>query len=893
MNSLGKRQWQAVAAGRAGLADAGPAGLGACRAWALLGAGCVGLAVQLRQPQLWAWGAYLALLLAALMWLVAWWRLGRRGIARSALCMLAAAALGLGWAGLRAAWHAQGALPPQWDGLQLEVTGVVSALPRQQADVLRFRFQPESARRADGQALALVQPLEVAWYAPSQARAGAWRDAPQGAAAQALPPWPPQLRAGDRWQLPLRVRAPSGLRNPLLFDYEQWLWQQGVQATASVRQQGAEDARWLGDSGRYRLQRWRQAVRDRIVALPPPAWAGAPADVPADVPASAQGDGQTQVQTQGQGPTLWQRSAGVLAALVTGDQRAIDQGDWQVFRSTGVAHLMAISGLHITMFAWLATGAVGWLWRCWPRLMHAVPAPVASLWGGWLLAACYALFSGWQLPAQRTVCMLGVWVLLRSAGLLWPWHATLGLAALAVLLYDPWALQQAGFWLSFVAVAVLLVLPGNGDAADRGAAGAPGAPDGGPVRRGGLALAAQLRQLWQMQWRLSLVLAPLTLGLFGQLSWLGLLANLLAVPLVTLLIVPLAMLGSLLAAWWPAPLAAAAWLMVQLLHGLQWLAGWPLAAWHGPRLPWYWALLGLAGAWLAVGRWPVWLRLQGLVWLALMLAWRPAPVPWGHFRLLALDVGQGGALLVQTRQHTLLYDAGPSYGGGRDAGHSVVAPLLQAHGLRPDALVLSHGDSDHVGGARSVLAAFDVAQLYAPATPLALWPAGLASVAAQARPCQAGLQWQWDGVTLAFVHPQPGASWLERNASSCVLRITASDGASALLTGDIGRLQEQALRLALGAQLRADWLQVPHHGSRTSSSTPFIASVAPRFAVAQAGYRNRFGHPHPEVVARYQQQGVRFVNTADCGAALWQSSAPQQLRCEREAGRRYWHRPPR
>ncbi|MDO4724623.1 MAG: DNA internalization-related competence protein ComEC/Rec2 [Comamonadaceae bacterium] len=865
------------------MAGAEPARCGACSAWVWLGAGIAGLALQMRQPGLWHWGAYLALLLAALALWAAWWRLvrkGRKGIAGMVLCALAAGVLGFGWVGLRAAWHAQGALPPQWDGLELEVTGVVSALPRPQADVLRFRFQPESARRADGQALALVQPLEVAWYAPSQARAGAWRDAPQGAAAQALTPWPPQLRAGDRWQLPLRVRAPSGLRNPLLFDYEQWLWLQGVQATASVRQQaGADGARWLGDSGRYRLQRWRQAVRDRIVALPPPAWAGAAADAAPDAQALA----------QGQSPALWQRSTGVLAALVTGDQRAIEQGDWQVFRSTGVAHLMAISGLHITMFAWLAIGVVGWLWRCWPGLMHAVPAPVASLWGGWLLAACYALFSGWQLPAQRTICMLGIWVLLRSAGLLWPWHATLGLAALAVLLYDPWALQQAGFWLSFVAVAVLLVLPGQGDGVGSARAGA----QGDLLRRWGLALAGRLRQLWQMQWRLSLVLAPLTLGLFGQLSWLGLLANLLAVPLVTVLIVPLAMLGSLLAAWWSAPLAAAAWLMVQLLQGLQWLASWSQAQWHAPKLPWHWALLGLAGAWLAVGRWPAWLRLQGLIWLLLVLAWRAPPVPWGHFRLLALDVGQGGALLVQTRRHTLLYDAGPSYGGGRDAGHSVVVPLLQAQGLRPDALVLSHGDSDHVGGARSVLAAFDVAQLYAPAMPLALWPAGLASVAQQAKPCQAGLQWQWDGVTLAFVHPQPGARWLERNASSCVLRITASDGASALLTGDIGRLQEQALRLALGAQLRADWLQVPHHGSRSSSSAPFIASVAPRFAVAQAGYRNRFGHPHPEVVARYRQQGVHFVNTADCGAALWQSSAPQQLRCEREANRRYWHRPPR
>ena len=500
-----------------------------------------------------------------------------------------------------------------------------------------------------------------------------------------------------------------------------------------------------------------------------------------------------------------------------------------------------------------------------------LPAPTAALVGGVLLAGAYALFSGWGVPAQRTVVMLATVALLRLSGRRWPWPQVWLLACAVVLLADPWALLQPGFWLSFVAVAVLF------------------ATDNRAVSAYPAGVTVHFYALLREQWVVTLALTPLSLLLFGQVSLVGLLANLLAIPWATLVVTPLALLGVLWAPLWQA----AAWCVQALTLLLQWLAAWPWAQIALPMAPLWAGVAAVAGGALLALRLPWALRLLGLPLLLPALWWQAPRPPPGQFELLAADVGQGQAVLVRTARHALLYDAGPRYHQDSDAGQRVLVPLLRALGERLDLLLLSHGDSDHTGGAAAVLAQQPQAEL------LASMEAGHPLQALRrARPCVAGQDWHWDGVRFELLHPpqhllQPapdaaGGRAPKPNALSCVLRITAADGRAALLVGDIERDQEQAL-LAAAAPLAADLLLVPHHGSKTSSSDAFIAAVAPRLALVQAGYRNRFGHPAPEVAARYTERGITLVQTPQCGAARWVSGQPQDMHCERQAGRRYWH----
>ncbi|MBU3739691.1 MAG: DNA internalization-related competence protein ComEC/Rec2, partial [Rhodoferax sp.] len=411
-----------------------------------------------------------------------------------------------------------------------------------------------------------------------------------------------------------------------------------------------------------------------------------------------------------------------------------------------------------------------------------------------------------------------------------------------------------------------------------------GGRSAGAAARVGASALAMLRE----QWVITLALTPLTLLLFGQVSLVGLVANALAIPWVTLLVTPLAMLGVL----WP-PLWSLAALAVQgMTQVLQALAVLPWAVWSTAQAPWWAGVAGMLGGLLLVLRLPPTLRLCGLPLMLPVLLWQPArPLP-GEFELLAADIGQGNAVLVRTAHHALLYDAGPRYSRESDAGHRVLVPLLRALDVRLDRLVLSHRDTDHVGGAAAVLAQQPQARLLSTFQDRV----DLASLR-QAEPCEAGQRWTWDGVDFEVLHPPApapapasDAATTRPNALSCTLRI-ANARTAALLPGDIEQAQEAAL-LARGAPLRADLLVVPHHGSKTSSSEPWLDAVQPRIALVQAGYRNRFGHPAPLVVSRYADRGVRVVDSPHCGAIRWRSQAPDRVHCQREQEPRYWrHRP--
>ncbi|MBT9551938.1 MAG: DNA internalization-related competence protein ComEC/Rec2 [Hydrogenophaga sp.] len=545
-----------------------------------------------------------------------------------------------------------------------------------------------------------------------------------------------------------------------------------------------------------------------------------------------------------------------------------DHSDWTLFRSTGVAHLMSISGLHVTLFAWLATALLGRLWRrvgrAWPRALLALPAPVAAGWGGLVLAAAYALFSGWGVPAQRTVLMLAVVVALRLSARRWPWPVVWTLVMAVVLLLDPWALMQAGFWLSFVAVGILFASGARVERDDP--------LDAVPRwRRWGGAALGMLRE----QAAITVALAPLSLLLFGQVSLIGLLANLLAIPWVTLVVTPLALAGALLPPLWDA-----ASLAVQGLGAwLAWLAQWPWAAVFRAIPPVSLAVAGVLGGVLLVLRLPWALRLAGGVLLWPVLAWQPPRPPSGAFEVMAIDVGQGSAVMVRTANHTLLYDTGPRHGSDSDAGQRVVVPLLRALGEVPDTVLVSHRDSDHSGGSAAVRVAW----------PGARWLSSFGVGEA----CVAGQHWVWDGVAFEVLHPAPGLygpdgqGLRSTNAMSCVLRVS-NPSEAAWLSGDLDAEGETRLAMAR-PDLRASLMLAPHHGSASSSSPVLLNTLRPRQVLIQSGYRNRFAHPSPVVLDRYRARRLTWVESPQCGAALWRSEAPNTVHCHRQAARRYWH----
>jgi len=766
--------------------------------------------------------------------------------------------------GLRSSGYASQALNPALEGRDVLVTGVVAGMPQRNEVGLRFRLQVEAATLA-GQPTDMPPWMDVGWYSGAfSAGPAVLPDAEYlGGTEPATPVYqlnriPADVQAGERWTLLVRVKAPHGSRNPHGFDYELWLWEQGVQATGYVRTSPKDPAALkLGQTWRHPVDLARQVVRDAIVAR-----------------------------------VASRQLAGVIAALVVGDQNAIDRADWDVFRATGVAHLVSISGLHITMFAWGASLLLGWLWRRSGRLCLAVPAPHAALVGGVCLATAYAVFSGWGIPSQRTCLMLATVGMLRLAGARWPWPLIWMLTCAAVVVVDPWAMLQAGFWLSFVAVGVLF-------ATDSGAAHASPASvaaqnDGeiveastptrvtvwsGRLRGAATRVGAGLRE----QWVITLALAPLTLLLFGQMSLVGLVANAFAIPWVTLVVTPLALLGVFYGGLWDVAALAVGVLLV----ALHWLASWPWAAIAVAMPPLWIGVVGMLGGLVVVLPVPWTVRLLGLPLLLPLVLWRVPLPPRGQFELLAADIGQGNAVLVRTATHALLYDAGPRYSLESDAGHRVLVPLLRALGTRLDRVVLSHRDTDHVGGAAAVLAMQPQADVLS-----SLGSAPYLQTERPAQRCQAGQHWEWDGVQFDVLHPQAPDYDARRkpNALSCVLRVS-SGSRTALLAGDIEEAQEAQL-LAGGAALRADVLLVPHHGSKTSSSTAFLQAVQPSVGVVQSGYRNRFGHPAAPIVERYRQLGIALVDSPHCGAYVWQSwqpAMPQNEACIRQRDRRYWH----
>lgn len=628
----------------------------------------------------------------------------------------------------------------------------------------------------------------------------------------------PGLRGGETWSLRARLRPPMAGVNDSGFDAARWHARHGIVATGYV-------------TGGRRLQpaaappdvldRFRDRLRDRLVALP-------------------------------------LVNAGVLSALTLGDAAAIPDADLDRYRRTTTMHLLVISGLHVgvvTGFGFLIGRGVAFL--------LGVPSKPLAIAGGLLSGAAYVLLAGAGLSLVRAFTMSATAMLALVAGRSTSALAVFAYAAAVVLLVDPMAPLATGFWLSFGAVAVLL-----GFFAPRVRVGAKALGTSWV----GSALTAQLA--------MAFVFAPAAVAITGLIHPLGVAINLVAVPLVTLLTVPLALAGT---AFIGFPLGE--WLLVGADFCVTWCG--ELLRFADRVAPFYVAgsspWLPAAGAAAAACLLPVSrLAKTGLASVVvLILAWPvlgPPAIPHGQVEIEVLDVGQGTSVLVRTRGHSLLYDAGPAFYTGSDAGSRVVLPVLRGRGLdRLELLVLSHSDLDHVGGAHSVLAGVRVDAVLA----------GEVVPGIPARRCADGMGWAWDGVRFAVVWPPAGRA-LEGNGASCVLLIETSDR-RVLLAGDIDRTAERALDLP---RPPIDLLLVPHHGSATSSSAEFVTAIRPVFAIIGAGWDNHFGHPHPAVVEHYRNVGSHVLSTAVSGALHWRSVRPgvvESVRCRQSP---YWRRLP-
>ncbi|MCW5575255.1 MAG: DNA internalization-related competence protein ComEC/Rec2 [Burkholderiales bacterium] len=764
-------------------------------------------------PELrWAWLLLPAVSLAVLL------RGGGvpRGFGRGAVMLACAAAAGFFWAAACAHWRLADHLPPEWESRDIMIAGVVSGLPQAYDRSVRFEFDVERVLTPEA---IVPERIALSWWG---------RGARDGGSVQL-----PEVHAGERWELTVRLKRPHGLANPHGFDYEAWLLERGIRATGYVRPKTQTRRLDAAASGfAYRLETLRERLRGRIRS------------------------------TLGDAP-----AAGIVIALAMGDQRAIPPAQWQTFTRTGVNHLMSISGLHVTMLSGLAFALVNLLWRRSARLTLALPAVKAAAAIGFAIALAYALIAGFAVPAQRTVFMLAVVAMALWSGRIAAAGPVLALALFAVLVIDPWAVNAPGFWLSFGAVAVILWVSVN-----------------------------RLRQphwlvTWgRVQWAVTLALIPPLLAMFQQVSLVSPLANALAIPLVSFVVVPPALAGMLLP--FDAPLHFAQWVMAVCLQLLEWLGRWPEAAWQQHAPPAWTVVAALAGTvWLLLPRGFPSRWIGALAFLPLFLI-VPAPPPGGALRLTVLDVGQGLAVVAQTRNHALLFDTGPAFGPGADSGSRVIVPFLRAAGIhRLDAMVVSHDDADHTGGALSVLQAVPVDTLLTSLPDLD----PLLLIGPEERRCMAGQSWQWDGARFEMLYPDAAtrdAEKLKDNERSCVLKITTVAG-SVLIPADIERLGERTLLATVPEKLKSDVLVAPHQGSRTSSSQAFVEAVAPRLVIFPVGYRNPFRHPHPDVVARYEALGSARVRTDEGGAIAVELREGRPLTVTRHRDRyvRYWHAP--
>ena len=761
------------------------------------------------------------------------------------------------------AWNAQYAenrlenvLAPELEGKELNLEGRVAALPQSNSLGAKFAFELDRVSAGKESIEHFPKRIYLSWQP-------AWRN------PQAIP----TIIPGQRWMFKAKLKRPYGSLNPYTFDFERWSFHQDFGASGSVRAGKlllSKDLAWTEIELHMELMRWY--LREKIRSM-----------LPNDA-----------------------RYVGVLIALVMGDQNAIDQNDWQVFNATGIGHLISISGLHVTMLAGIGASLAAFIWRrrTWPLI--APVSKVAAI-SGFITAFIYAWLAGFQIPAQRTMYMVGVVAFALWTGRnprsfdIWWW------ALAFVLLIDPMAPYTPGFWLSFGAVAAILYAMGD-------SSGLLGIPTGKELEvHWQQRMFQALKEACRVQAVVTFALLPFTLYWFYQVSIVSPLANAFAIPLVSYIVTPLAIVGAML------PDFIGRWLMMPahsvmeyLAIALEWIASWSWSVVWSRQPEWWLLLVSGAGIIYAIRPGDIgatWIRrLLGMVFsIPLFLSpfqfFKSANLTRGEFRASVLDIGQGTAVLIETANRKLLYDTGPIQGKKDDAGQRIILPYLRGRGINQiDRMVISHSDSDHVGGAATLLKhiRFDSMMGSLPSDNPLLQ--NLRGRKIPSIPCRFGQRWAWDGVEFVIWHPHENTVFSNQhlgkpNEMSCVLEVRNAQS-SLWLTGDVEKQGEAEITERLNREMlkeiaaRELIFMAPHHGSKTSSSLALLKRLEPEKAFAQNGYRNRYGHPHPDVTARYSSLGIPFDQTPHTGLQTWlfKNNAKSLAQFWRHDIKRLWHR---
>ena len=703
-------------------------------------------------------------------------------------------------------------LNTQWEGEEILVQGRVANVPNYREDGVRFLFNIDQAFLIDNSLkdtkisnqIKLKGIVRLAWY------------------KHQLP-----VNAGEQWQLKVRLKRPSGFMNPGGFDYEKWLFTERIIATGYIRQSEQLNKR-LEQSPWWSINHWRQTIHESI---------------------------QSGVENKS--------SAAVLSALVVAVRTKLDDRQWQLLQQSGTTHLVAISGLHIAVVAAFAFFPIMFIWRLFPVLNEKIPLKVAGGVMGVVFALLYAMLAGFTLPTQRALLMvvIGLWGLVSRRN--YSSSTILSVALILVLILDPLAAMTISFWLSFLAVALILIFLKRQKQKPR-------------------------FMIVKLQVMLSLAMLPLTLLFFGTASLTSPIANLLAIPWVSLIVVPISLLGLMaipFSTFISDNLFYFAAVAIEILFkGLALLNESDLAKFSPAEIPVAYlilAFLGLLFLLLPKGFPARWL---GLLLMIPAILFSPSKPKQGEFTFTMLDVGQGMASAIQTAKHNLVYDTGTRVSDSFDIGKLVVAPYLRSKGISTlDKLIVSHEDNDHRGGAKYLTQTLQINEIISSDTTI------LNNHTVKA--CIADQHWQWDGVDFDVLSP-PQHYPQNDNNRSCVLRISNAHH-SLMLTGDIEKLSEGNLLNNYDSGLKSEVMSVPHHGSKTSSSTEFIKSVSPKIALITAGYRSRFGHPKAEVVKRYQTMGVKLMDTVSSGAISLKFPASEKqitTHSHRNLNRSFWSR---
>jgi len=710
--------------------------------------------------------------------------------------------LGCLWALFRAGIILSDELNVDLEGKTLIAEGRVVSLPEYRDRGARFEFQIGQLLSTNGQSHAGPGKVRLSWY---------------GA--------PENLMPGQIWRLTVRLKRPYGFSNPGGFDYEGWLFQHRIRATGYVPDKG--ENHYTGFSKGQYVNRLRYFLRAGI-------------------------------STHSHDPAF----AGLIIALGLGDRSLIQSRARDTLIRTGTNHLLAISGLHIGLVAGLLYLLARRLWSVGGILPLYIPAPRIAMVAAIMGATGYAVLAGLSIPTQRALIMVTVIMLGLFSHRRYPISQIFCAALVLVLIIDPFATLDVGFWLSFSAIAIIAY---------------------------GMSCRVDTNNLWwrwgRTQYLIAIGLLPLLVLLFGQYSVAGFLANLIAIPWVSFIVIPLVLSGTVLINL-SEPVGRFCLQLAESALGLlwpflEWLAGMDYAVWQHASVSVWVLAAAIIGIMILLQPAGLPARWIGLVWLLpLIFPLKQNPAE-NELWFTLLDVGQGLSAVVQTRKHTLVYDTGARFSEDFNAGSAVVVPYLrQAHIRHIDRLIISHGDNDHIGGSKDVLAAF-------PQTPV------LTSVPDKIshhslRECRAGQSWQWDGVDFRILHP----SELDRftgNNRSCVLKVSTGNQAI-LLSGDIEKQVENRLVNNYGDELSAQILVAPHHGSKSSSTIGFINTVEPEIVLFPVGYRNRFKFPNQDIIERYENRGVSMYDTARHGAVKIKiNQSGVSIMSHRHSARRFWH----